>query len=175
MLSGYTYWTVKPWQMSLPSDPFIMSKFNSRLSSAHRVGFSFRLAPFVLVLASATLLLLSSCDRKPGVKSSISQLEKAFAAQAAPGAAEQPAPGQAPRADAKSYVQRGLVAARSNDYATAVAMLNAAVRAPGLTPDQFLVVQQARSALVSDLQNRAEKGNADAQAAVKAIGQSGSR
>jgi hypothetical protein len=172
VLSGYTDWTVKPWRVSLVSDLFIVSKRNSCLSSTHSVGFSFRLSPFVLVLASATLLLLSGCDRKPGVKTSISQLEKAFGSKAPPGAAEQPAPGQAPRADAKGYVQIALAAARTNDYATAVAMLEAAIRAPGITPDQFLVVQQAKSALLTDLQNQAEKGAASAQSALKSIEQS---
>ena len=152
-----------------------MSKSNPCLFFAHRLGFSFRLSPFVLVLGSVTLLLLGGCDRKPGVKTSISQLEKAFAATAAPGQAAPPTPGSALRADAKGYVQTALVAVRSNDYATAVAMLNAAVRAPGMTPDQFLAVQQAKNALLTDLLNRAEKGDAVARATLKSVEQTRSR
>jgi hypothetical protein len=68
-----------------------------------------------------------------------------------------------------------LAAVRSNDYATAVVMLNGAARASGVTPDQFLAMQQAKTALVTDLQNRAEKGDAGATVALKSIQESRSR
>jgi hypothetical protein len=148
-----------------------MPKSSSSLASARRLGFFFRLSPLVLLLGSVSLLLPGGCDRKPGVKTSLSQLEKAFAANTAPGQAEHPTPGRAPGADANGCVQIALVAARSNDYATAVAMLNTAVRAPGMTPDQFLAVQQAKNALLTDLLDRARKGDATAQTALKVVDQ----
>ena len=146
-----------------------MTQYGSCLSSAHELRFSFCPPPIALVLASVMLGLLSACDHKPGVKASISQLEKAFAAPAVPGQAAQAIPGQASRADANGYVQTALSAVRSNDYGTGIVMLKAAARAPGMAPDQFLAVQQAKNALLADLQNRARKGDASAQAALKSI------
>jgi len=81
-------------------------------------------------------------------------------------------PGQPPGIDANSCVLVALAAMRSNDYATAVVMLSGGARAPGLTPDQFLAMQQAKTVLVTDLQNRAEKGDAGATAALKSIQES---
>ena len=115
------------------------------------------------------LLVLTGCNRKVDVKASISQLEKAFPATTVPGQTDQPAPGQPPPADAKAYVSLALVAVRSNDYAAAVVILRGAARASGMTPEQFMAVDQAKNALITDLESRAERGDADAQAALKTI------
>jgi hypothetical protein len=135
----------------------------------------FRLSIFVLAFASAALLVLCGCDHKPGVNNRISLLQKAFPAATASAQTDQPASGQPPRADANACVQAALTAMRSNDYATAILMLNSAVRAPGITPDQFLALQQAKKSLFTDLENRAERGDAGAQAALKSVANSRSR
>ena len=142
------------------------------LPFAHKSRFTFRLQSVAFCLASTACLLLSGCDRKPGLKASLAQLEKAFPPASTPAQTEQPTPGQPARADASACVLVAVAAARSNDYATAVVMLNRAVRAPGMTPDQFLAVQQAKTVLFTDLEKRAEKGDATAQAALNSIEQS---
>ncbi len=151
-----------------------MTQYSSCPSSARNWRFWFLPASFALVLALVTCVLLSGCGGDSGAKSSISQLEKAFAAAAAPASAEQAAPGSAPRSDAQGYVQTAISALRSNDYAAAVVMLKAATRAPGLTPDQFVTVQQTKNALLTNLGNRAKKGDPHADAALKSIQQAGS-
>jgi len=115
------------------------------------------------------LLVFSGCDRKAGVKASISQLEKAFPAAPGAGQTDQPTPGQPPSADASAYVRSALVAVRSNDYPAAVVILRGAARASGMTPEQFMAVDQAKKALITDLENRAERGDAAAQAGLKTI------
>jgi hypothetical protein len=146
-----------------------MINCGSSLSSAHKSRPSLCRLPAALCLALATLLVLTGCDRKSGVKASISQLEKAFPATTVPGQTDQPTPGQPPPADANAYVRFALVAVRSNDCAAAVLMLRGAARASGMTPEQFMAVDQAKKALITDLEYRAEKGDADAQAALKTI------
>ncbi len=129
-----------------------------------------RLLTMLFLLAS--LLVPNGCERKPGVESTLSALQKAFPARGGQGQVDPSASGQAPFGDAAACVQVALAAVRSNDYATAVVMLNGAVRAPGITPDQLLVAQEARRTLVTELENKAEKGDANAQNALKAISQS---
>src|SRR5438477_113754 len=114
-----------------------MMNGRSCLSTAHRLGMAVRVPLFVVCFATSAIILLNGCNSKPGVNASVSRLEKAFAVAPAPAPTEQPTPGQAVRAN--TYVQFALAAVHSNDYAVAVVMLNNAVRAPGMTPDQFLV------------------------------------
>jgi hypothetical protein len=171
VLPGNTEWPLKVWRLARINLLFIMTHYGDCPSFAHKLCLWFSPATVARVVAVAMVVLLAGCDREPGVKTSISQLEKAFAVPAGPGSAEQPAPDRAPRADAHSYVQTALRAVRSNDYAAAVLMLKAAVGAPGMTPDQFLAVQQTKDVLLSDLRNRARKGDARAQAALKSAEQ----
>jgi hypothetical protein len=162
---------MKAWRTSLVNESFIMINKCGLFAPFPRIwrrSFRTQLAA-ALTLASVGLPPVSSCSRKPGIETSISQLEKAFRATASP---EQAAPGHPSRTDANACVLVALAAARTNDYATAVVMLNGAARLPGVTPDQFLAVQQAKNALVADLQNRAERGDTGAAAALKSIQQS---
>ncbi len=160
MLPWYCEWTLKTRRLGRINLPLIMTQHSPPHSSARRLHFPFCPPRFVLVLAVATVELLSACDRAPGVKTSTAQLEKAFAAPTATGSA-----------DAQGYVQTALAAVRSNDYAVAVMMLKAAVRAPGMTPDQFITVQQTKNALLANLRDRAGKGDTRARDALKAIEQ----
>ena len=139
------------------------------LGSAHKSRPSWFRLTSAIYLALTPLLLLTSCDRNVSVKASISQLEKVFPATSAASQTDQPTPGQPPPADASAYVRSALAAVRSNDYAAAVVILRGAARAPGMTPDQFLAVDQAKKALITDLERRAERGNAAAQAGLKTI------
>jgi hypothetical protein len=105
------------------------------------------------------------------MRASIAQLEKAFTAAVASGPIGQPTFGQAPSADANAYVRFAVAAVRSNDFAAAVVVLQGTVRLPGVTPEEFMAIDQARKALMNDLLIRATRGDAEAQAALKTIEQ----
>jgi hypothetical protein len=144
-------------------DSWLDSAFNSHLSGSP--------VPSALWLALVALLVLTGCGSKSGVKATISQLEKAFPATAAAGPTAQATLGQRPLADADAYICSALAAVRSNDFAAAVVVLHGAARLPGLAPEQFIAVDQARKALITDLLNRAARGDTNAQAGLKLIEQ----
>jgi hypothetical protein len=107
------------------------------------------------------------------MKSSASELEKAFQTSAAPApAAAQPQPAvptAVVQADANELVKSALTAARANDYASGVIALQAAQVKPGITADQVMAVQRAKQAMVAELQRRAVNGDQQALAQLKAI------
>ncbi len=140
-----------------------------RKSRRLHLGFLYLGAPFA---GCAVLMLFLGCERQPSVKSSITLLEKAFPAASVSAPGERAPSGQPQNVDATFYVQLALSAARSNDYATAVILLKTSARVPGLTPEQFLLTQQTKQALLTDLQKRAAKNDAGAQAALQTIEQS---
>src|SRR5437764_14779359 len=113
------------------------------------------IGPSRLLLVSAVLALLTlACGKKTEIKSSLSELEKAFPAAAAP------APGPPPaQADANDLINRAMAAARSNDYAGGVIALQAATVKPGVTADQVLAIQEAKQAMVGELHRRAARGD----------------
>jgi hypothetical protein len=121
-------------------------------------------------VAAAALLLLCGCGSKTAnVQTQTAVLEKAFPdlAAAAPAQTDQTVPGGDPRA----YVNGALSAVRSNDLATGVIMLKKAMRLPGMTVAQIQASQEARKAWMSDLTQRAAKGEESAKAALAAIDQ----
>ena len=123
----------------------------------------------LLAVAAAALLLWCGCGgNKTDVKARTSALEKAFPdlAAVAPAAADQ----AVPAADPKAYVSAALAAVRGQDLATGVMMLKKALHRPGWTADQIRAMQEARSAWMNDLTQRADKGDASAKAALEAIG-----
>jgi hypothetical protein len=125
----------------------------------------------LLVLSVALVLALGACSKKPDVKASVSELEKAFPTAAAPAEvqAQPTAPTAVPQANADALVKRALTAARANDYASGVIALQAAQTRPGVTADQVMAVQRAKQAMVGELQRRAVNGDQQALAQLKAI------
>ena len=125
-----------------------------------------------LILLSGVLsLTLGACSKKPDVKASVSELEKAFPTAAAPAPVQpQPAaPNPVSPADANDLVKSALTAARANDYASGVIALQAVQVKPGVTADQVMAVQRAKQAMVAELQRRAVNGDQRALAQLKAI------
>ena len=123
----------------------------------------------LLVAGGVIMLVLSGCGKKAAdIQAQSGELEKAF-----PGVASvAPAPaGQARTVgDARAFVAAALSASRSNDYVTAVLMLQKAAESPGVTPDQVVALQVARKAWVAELMTRADHGDASAKAALARIG-----
>ena len=74
-----------------------------------------------------------------------------------------------PTGDPRAYVSVALRAVRSNDLATGVIMLKKAMRVPGMTVDQIKASQEARRAWMTDLTERAARGEESAKAALAAI------
>jgi len=115
--------------------------------------------PRVLLCLSAVLLLaLSGCSKHARVNTRFAELEKAFAG-----------------AGTNAFVNAALAAARTNDYAGGVMLLEALKRAPGTSAEQLMAVHQAIQALTADLVARAAKGDAEAKAALAAIERSRSQ
>jgi hypothetical protein len=140
-------------------------------ASAHPLPLQF--AP--LGLALVAFMIFWGCTSKSGVDASMVQLEKAFPAISAPDRAEQPGPGQATLDDANARIRSVLAAVHSNDFAAAVLVLQVTARSPGMTAEQFMAVDQARKALITDLLNRAERKDTNAQAALQFLDQARSR
>jgi hypothetical protein len=125
----------------------------------------------LILLCGVLSLALAACSKKPDVKASVSELEKAFPTAAAPGPVQpQPAaPNPVSPADANDLVKSALTAARANDYASGVIALQAVQVKPGVTADQVMAVQRAKQAMVTELQRRAVNGDQQALAQLKAI------
>jgi hypothetical protein len=124
-----------------------------------------------LLVSAALVLALGACSKKPDVKASVSELEKAFPTAAAPATIQpQPAaPTPVAQANADDLVKSALTAARANDYAGGVIALQAAQVKPGVTADQVMAVQRAKQAMVAELQRRAVNGDQQALSQLKAI------
>lgn len=123
------------------------------------------------LLASGVVLLaaLGGCGKKATtIQVESTELEKAFLGAASGGAGQtgQPAAG----GNAPAFVRAALAASRSNDYVTAVLLLQKASESPGVTAEQIMALQTARKAWVNDLMARAVKGDETAKAALAAIG-----
>ncbi|MBM3882363.1 MAG: hypothetical protein FJ387_22015 [Verrucomicrobia bacterium] len=104
------------------------------------------------------LLLVCGCSKQPVVEDSVAELEKSFGSAAA-----------------NPYVAAALVAARTNDYASGVIMLESVQRAPGGTPQQLMAVQDALQAMMAELTVGAERGDPQARAALARIERSRSQ
>jgi beta-phosphoglucomutase-like phosphatase (HAD superfamily) len=126
--------------------------------------------------AVALMLGAASCRKQEDVKSSASELERAFQTTTAAAVAANPAPAaQTAAAGAEELVKTALAAARVDDYASGVIALEAAGRKPGVTAEQVMAVQRALLAMTSDLATRAANGDPKALAQLKAIEQTRSQ
>jgi hypothetical protein len=114
----------------------------------------------------AALLAGGGCSKKADVQTQMSALEKAFPGAASP--APEPGAGQ-PALDANAFVREALSAARKDDYAAGVVVLQNIAQAPGVTANQLMAAEQAKQAMVTTLLNRAAAGDANAKAALQAI------
>ncbi len=121
-----------------------------------------------LVMA-AVALAGSGCGGKADLRAQTAELEKTFPGLAAAVAAQGQAPVQPALDDPKACVIAAVCAARQNDVATGVILLRQAVRAPGLSAEQIMAVGELRKAWLSDLSNRAAKGDESAKAGLEAI------
>jgi hypothetical protein len=127
--------------------------------------------PLSFLLGLALVLMLGACRKKADVNTGVADLEKAFPTTAAP----PPAPAQpgvatpAPQSDANDLVRQALAAQRANDYAGGVIALQAAQQRPGLTAQQVMATEQAKDAMVQELQRRAVNGDQRALAQLRAI------
>lgn len=126
------------------------------------------------VLLTGLLIGLAGCSKKPDVKTSVSELEKAFPTGApAPAPAENPAAAaQAAGADTSAYVGAAVAAARADDYASSVIALEEAQKMKTVKPvsaGQLMTIEQAKQAMIADLVIRADRGDAKAKAALAAI------
>jgi hypothetical protein len=122
-------------------------------------------AAFVL----GAVLTLSGCSKKPDVKASTAELEKAFPAAVSAAPAEAPAAEAAPVAEANSYVKAALSSVQANDYAGSVIALQTAQRVKGVTADQLIALERAKQAMTASLLARADRGDPKAIADLKAI------
>ena len=123
----------------------------------------------LLVAGVVVMLALGGCGKKAAnIEVQSSELEKAFPGV---GSVAPARTGQAAAiGDAKAFVAAALSASRSNDYVTAVLMLQKAAESPGVTPEQVMALQVARKAWVADLMARAGRGDESAKAALAGIG-----
>ena len=128
-----------------------------------------RIRSLLLQLSAVFVLALGACSKKVDVKASVSDLEKAFPSPAAVAEAARPASSPATPTEANDLVKTALAAARANDFASGVIALEAAQRKPGLTAEQVMTAQQAMRAMSADLARRADNGDQQALAQLKAI------
>lgn len=129
----------------------------------------------MLALLASVVAAPCGCSKKPPVKSQVAELARVFQvpgeAAPAPAAAEPAAPEAAanPPAEAKTYVNYALMAAKTNDYASAVIALQEAQRLPMKSTAQHQAVYETMQAMTSDLVARAERGDQQAKAQLAAI------
>jgi hypothetical protein len=112
-------------------------------------------------------MILFGCSKKADVKGQISELEKAFPGTT--GTSTQATAAAKIPTGADAYVQSALAAVRQNDYAASVIALEQAQRARGVSAQQMMAVERAKAALTAALLARADRGDAQAQAALAAI------
>lgn len=122
-------------------------------------------------VALAWVLALSGCGGKPDINTEAAKLEKEFpaAAQEAPSAQ---APGTAapePQADVNASVKAALSAVHSKDYGEGVIAVQTAQQLPGVNANQLMALERAKQAMMANLQERAEQGDAKAIAELKRI------
>ena len=120
-------------------------------------------------------MALSGCGGKPNVEAEAAKLEKAFPAeaQAAPAPAapapDNPVPAAEPQADVNTTVKAALSAVHSKEYGEGVIAVQTVQKMPGVSANQLMALERAKQAMVANLQERAEQGDAKAKADLQRI------
>lgn len=130
-----------------------------------------RTRSLLLPLAATLALFAGACSKKADLKSSTSELGKAFPAPVTPAAGQTggAASAQVAPTEAQDLVQTALAAARADDFASGVMALQAARSKPGGSAEQLMAVQRTLQAMTTDLATRAANGDQKALAQLKAI------
>ena len=131
------------------------------LNKARRMNrFASRL---VWLIAAAGLVAAAGCGGDGGASPSAADLDKAFAANsktgAVAGAAMQP------------HAAAAVLALKAKDYPKAMAELEALRTQSGLTPDQYMTLNKVSGDVVQKLATLADKGDAQAKAALERLKQ----
>ena len=118
--------------------------------------------------------MLSGCGGKPDVDAAAAKVEKEFptTAQVAPAPAPAPdnaAPAPEPQADVNASVKAALSAVHSKEYGEGVIAVQTAQKMPGVSANQLMALERAKQAMVANLQERAEQGDAKAKADLQRI------
>jgi hypothetical protein len=128
-----------------------------------------------VTLTAAATLVIDGCGKKPEVKNTTTTLEQAFAESNAPAPNVQATAAAEPAISAGEHVKAALQAVRQDDFAASVVQLENAAQASGTTPQQLMAVEQAKQAIITDLVNRAARGDQKAKDALAAIEKSRSQ
>jgi hypothetical protein len=128
-----------------------------------------RVRAVCVLLFLALLMPFAGCRKKADVKHETDALELAFPGIASVPPARLDAAGRSSSGDPKACVSAAVLAIRTNDYVTAAIMLQKAIESPGASADQVMALQTTRKACVTELMNRASKGDQNAKAALMAI------
>lgn len=124
---------------------------------------------FLLPLLGGMLVLLIGCGQKGDVKSEVANLEKAFpeATSAAPISSESSS--VAEPVNVNNYVNLAASAIRTNDYASAVILLQQVQTKPGVSARQLMTLAETVQKVTAELVARASKGDPKAKADLAAI------
>lgn len=120
----------------------------------------------VLVLA-VSLVILAGCGKKPEAST---ELAKTIQALEQPNPAAQVSAQSSPTTQASQpaqQVSQAVTALKAGDYTETIAHMEAARSNPHKTPQQMMAIQDAMAVVMTDLYDRAAKGDAVAQQAIK--------
>jgi hypothetical protein len=123
-------------------------------------------------LVLATVLSLVACGQKKlDVKTGLTQLEQAFptAAHSAAPTETQTAIPRETASETQVAVRSAVAAVRTNDCVKGVVALERIEQTRGVTADQLMAIARAKQAIMSELINRAARGDPQAQAQLAAI------
>lgn len=114
------------------------------------------------LLAVSALLAMTGCGKKAGVNASVADLERAF-----------PSAGQAAASQGSDSIQSRvasvIAAIKEGNLPRAMDEITILRRQRGFTPDQRMVVNQVAGELEKSLIAQAEKGDAQAKAALDRV------
>ena len=122
-----------------------------------------------LSVSAAVAVALTACSKKQDIGAQAAALEKTFPGLSAAVAAQAQASAEPATDEPKACVVAAFCAAKRNDYAPAVILLRRSVRLPGLTPTQLMAVSDIRKSWMTDLSERASRGDQTAKQALAAI------
>jgi hypothetical protein len=131
--------------------------------------------PLLGVALVAWAAVFSGCGGKPDVDAAAAKVEKAFPAEAqaaqapAAPAPDNAAPAPASQADVNTSVKAALSAVHSKEYGEGVIAVQNVQQIPGVSANQLMALERAKQAMMVNLQERADQGDAKAIADLKRI------